>query len=243
MLMKKPLLLTTLAGIFAASAGFGDITLVDPDLIGGVTVGNDFDQRDGAGDLNNGWQLSNGLDTATSGYDATNDLFEIRGGSSFAANTDRTTFDRGFGQAVTPDSTDDFVFEIEISNFVGDASDTIQFSVLLYDTENNAQFNQQVNLGGETDAGNGASANVDFLGQFDTNILTGTTGTLSTGTISAVDANSDTVSAVFFPVSPNFTFGQGVDVSYVSAVPEPSTFALLAGFAGLGLVLWRRRRP
>ena len=238
--MKKPLLLTTLAGIFAASAGFGAITFLDPDLTGGVTEQNDIDQRLAAGDVDNGWYISSSLGSGD--YDATNDLFEIRGGSSFEGSTDRTTFDRGFGQAVTPDSTDDFFFEIEISNFVGAASDTIQFSVLLYDTENNAQFNNAVNLGGETDAGNGASANVAFLGQFDTNILTGTTGTLTTGTISAVDANSDTVTAVFFPVSPNLGFEEGVDVSSITAVPEPSTFALLAGFAGLGLVLWRRRR-
>lgn len=50
------------------------------------------------------------------------------------------------------------------------------------------------------------------------------------------------VPAVFFPVSPNLGFNEGVDVSRITAVPEPSIFALLAGFAGLGLVLWRRRR-
>ncbi|NBB78053.1 MAG: PEP-CTERM sorting domain-containing protein [Verrucomicrobia bacterium] len=238
--MKKTLITSTLVGIFAAtSASFGQ--LVDPDLTGGVTQSNDIDQRLAVGNVDDGWYISSALGSGI--YDATNNLFELRGGSTFEDSTDRTTFDRGFGQAFTPNSTDDFSFEIEISNFVGDATDTIQFSVLLYDTENNSQFDNLVLTTGETDAGNGASANVDFLGQFDTNILTGTTGTLSTGTIGTIDSNSQTVTAVFFPVSSNLGFEQGVDVGSVSAaaIPEPSSFALLVGLLGLGWVALRRR--
>ncbi|MGJ3243533.1 MAG: hypothetical protein ACFE0O_11355 [Opitutales bacterium] len=236
---KKTRLFTVAAGLLAAlSVASGQ--LVDETIAGGVTEASEFDQRVHA---DAGWFLSTSL---AGDYDAANDLFEIRGESSFEGSTDRTTFDRGFGQAFTPDSTGDFHFEIEISNFVGDAGDTIQFSVLLYDTEDGTAFNNKINLNGETDAGNGSAANVDFIGQFDTNILTGTTGTLSTGTISGIDANSDVVSAVFFPVSSSLGFGEGVDVSSVNMVPatvipEPAAGAGVAGLLGLAYLILRRR--
>jgi hypothetical protein len=236
--MKKSLLTFTAVGSLAAlTSTFGQ--LVDENIAGGVNQQNIIDQRLGAGNVDNGWYISNSLGIG----DAGNDLFEIRGGSSFEASTDRTTFDRGFGQAFTPNSTDPFTFEIEISNFVGDSTDTIQFSVLVYDTENNSLFNNEVSLETETDAGNGTSVNVNFIGQFDTNILTGTTGTLSTGTISGIDANSETVTAVFFPISPNLGFGEGVDVSSisVSAIPEPAAGAGIASLIGLVYLVLRRR--
>lgn len=50
----------------------------------------------------------------------------------------------------------------------------------------------------------------------------------------------------FRPRGGNMAYGTFLDLNTITietvAVPEPSTFALLAGFAGLGLVLYRRRR-
>jgi hypothetical protein len=43
-------------------------------------------------------------------------------------------------------------------------------------------------------------------------------------------------------VSGESTYGMGIDNVEFSAVPEPSTYALLFGLFGFGLVLWRRRR-
>ncbi|NBD37316.1 MAG: hypothetical protein GVY10_01955, partial [Verrucomicrobia bacterium] len=54
--MKKPLLLTTLAGFFAASAGFGAI--VDQTLANGVSTSTTISLANGGGDVDSGWVLS-----------------------------------------------------------------------------------------------------------------------------------------------------------------------------------------
>jgi len=47
------------------------------------------------------------------------------------------------------------------------------------------------------------------------------------------DESASFMTAAFFELSTTFT---------ISAVPEPSTYAMLAGIAALGLALWRRRQ-
>jgi hypothetical protein len=65
---------------------------------------------------------------------------------------------------------------------------------------------------------------------------------LSSGLTDNVLANGET--AAFRIALPNLgTFNMvGIDNVAITAVPEPSTFAILAGSAALGLVMYRRRR-
>jgi len=70
--------------------------------------------------------------------------------------------------------------------------------------------------------------------------------TFTTSTVGWVsDGSFDSSHVAYYLISGlSAVGGNGVDVSidHLSAVPEPGTYAAIAGVAALGLVAWRRRR-
>lgn len=92
----------------------------------------------------------------------------------------------------------------------------------------------------------GATANFDYNTDYSWNLVTGDGG------IVGFDANAFMIDTTNFAEAsnPGFTgtlslsqIGNGLYLNYTaaSAVPEPSTYALLGGLCALGLALWRRK--
>jgi hypothetical protein len=72
-----------------------------------------------------------------------------------------------------------------------------------------------------------------ILGAFDTNVVNGLT---------AIDAVGIYIKVNTFDQATSYSLRTNIASLEVTAVPEPSTYAALAGLLALGFVAWRRRR-
>lgn len=61
------------------------------------------------------------------------------------------------------------------------------------------------------------------------------------GSFTAI-GTSQVVTATTYQASNTTTYGANINISAIAVIPEPSSFALLAGFLALGSVMVRRRR-
>jgi hypothetical protein len=70
----------------------------------------------------------------------------------------------------------------------------------------------------------------------------GNTGVIPTWTVGYFTAFASTASFDYYGTGGNYGLVAGVSLFQMSAIPEPSTYAALAGLAGLGLAVLRKRR-
>ena len=160
-----------------------------------------------------------------------------------AINQTSNDWASSFGQINTDNgaSTGEWMFTFDVS-FANtwDAGDEVQFFVQIFGIPSTLGFDagiQMVNSGfntvGYTDVGTFSTAAISTAGTYSTD-----TFDLGTG--------YDLIGFRIQAIEPlgNVDFGENVfinDINAVSAIPEPSSFALVAGLLG-GLALFYRRR-
>jgi len=266
--MNRKLLPLLTAGAFAAATSHAALVLVE-DFDGG-TVGNALGTADNGNTWQTGASAGNatyqndpaGGSNVVGAFDGTDGLplekyLDI---ADIANNTNGTLFYRFY--APTGAGTDAFnhafgLSDVATPNSFGSFETTQQVAGTTPDLTAR-------NGGGYDDVGDVTKDTwynlwmvVDNTADtYDMYVNTGTGGALA-GDLVANDAafrngTSSALTTIFFRTGATITTGLDVyyddiyidttGVNLANPIPEPSTYALLAGLATLGLVAWRRRR-
>ncbi len=267
MLMKKPLLLTTLAGVFAASAGFGQI-IVSEDMSSATTLNTGTVADDATlNEFATNAVVPSG-DVFTTGSTAWNSNEHL----AITGNTEGGVNDGKLQSALTYafDSTGltgliEVSFDLAIVNDgtagAGDpGSDVVMEQIMwgevhTWNTANTMEYPNAADNGGYYadigSFGNGGGPDIRSINAASAyNLTSGTYVTITesfdlgpTGFDHTADGGTPGENILYSSILwGNMSNGDAIYMDNFEVVPEPSTFALLAGFAGLGLVLWRRRR-
>jgi autotransporter-associated beta strand protein len=139
-------------------------------------------------------------------------------------NTSRLTFASGLTLAGTSVTT----FDIDGANFTGvtlSTAESLTYNGALSISFTGTAIPGTYDLFNFTDTNTGSFTGVSISGSYSIPVMNNNSG-IWTGTSDGFD----------------FTFTQSSGDLLISAVPEPSAFALLAGLAGIGYVGLRRRR-
>jgi hypothetical protein len=168
-----------------------------------------------------GTTIGAGLDDSASGS-FTVDGIEMTASTS-ADNFNATSSGFGINQSATGDDTDGI-------DFATSSDEGIVESFTLV-------FDQAVTLGNFVVSSFGASDEVTLTDGANTVATITSTGLTSLGSYSLGSSSTLTVTTT----AGSYGNGWSFDSITVSAVPEPGTYALLAGFSALSFVMLRRR--